>query len=142
MHLIPIASLRVTVAVILSFSGLLFAVWSNVGLNRIGKGGPLEVAGVEISPKTETLVTTGPYKYTRNPMLFGTCLFYYGEAVYLNSVIASALVTVFMIFMLVFVKKVEEPRLVKDFGTDYEWYRQQVSMFIPRIQKRQRFKNV
>lgn len=135
MQLIPIASLRVTVAVILSFFGLLFGVWSNVLLNRIGKGGPLEVAGVEVSPKTETLVVTGPYKYTRNPMLFGTCMLYYAEAVYLNSVIAAALATLFMIFMLVFVKLVEEPRLLKDFGSDYEQYRRQVSMFIPRILK-------
>ena len=89
----------------------------------------------EISPKTQNLVVTGPYKYSRNPMLFGACAFYYGVAVYLNSPIAAALVTLFMTFMLIFVKLTEEPRLLKDFGSDYEEYRRRVSMFVPWMQK-------
>ena len=64
-------------------------------------------------------------------MLFGACAFYYGVAVYLNSVIATALVTLFTTFMLIFVKLTEEPRLLKDFGGDYEDYRRRVSMFVP-----------
>jgi len=106
--------------------------------NTIGKGGPLEVAGLEVSPKTQNLVVTGPYQYTRNPMLFGACVYYYAVAIYLNSVIAVALVTLFMTFMLIFVKLTEERRLLKDFGSDYEEYRQRVSMFVPWPQKRHR----
>jgi protein-S-isoprenylcysteine O-methyltransferase Ste14 len=98
----------------------------------------LEVVGLEVSPKTQHLVVTGPYRYTRNPMLFGACAFYYGIAIYLNSVIASALVTLFMLFMLIFVKLTEEPRLLKDFGNDYAEYRQRVSMFVPWTPKRHR----
>ena len=33
--------------------------------------------------------------------------------------------------MLIFVKLTEEPRLLKDFGTDYEDYRRRVSMLVP-----------
>jgi protein-S-isoprenylcysteine O-methyltransferase Ste14 len=51
-------------------------------------------------------------------------------------VIAVAIVTLFMTFMLIFVKLSEEPRLLKDFGADYEEYRQRVSMFVPWMQKR------
>ncbi len=69
-------------------------------------------------------------------MLFGACIYYYAVAIYLNSVIAIALVTLFMTFMLIFVKRSEEPRLLKDFGSDYEQYRQRVSMFVPWKQKR------
>jgi protein-S-isoprenylcysteine O-methyltransferase Ste14 len=36
-----------------------------------------------------------------------------------------------MIFMLIFVKLTEERRLLKEFGSAYEEYRQKVSMFIP-----------
>ena len=135
-QLIPITGLRLPIAVTLSLFGLLFGVWSIVVQKTIGKGGPLEVAGIEVSPKTQNLVVTGPYKYTRNPMLFGACVFYYGIAVYLNSVIAAVLVTLFMTFMLIFVKLTEEPRLLKDFGADYEEYRRRVSMFVPWLQKR------
>jgi len=137
-QLILIAGLRFTIAVGLSLFGLLFALWSIVVQNTVGKGGPLEIAGVEVSPKTQNLVVTGPYKYTRNPMLFGACLYYYAAAVYLNSVIAVATVTLFMIFMLLFVRLTEEPRLLKEFGDDYEEYRRRVSMFLPRTQNRNR----
>ena len=137
-QLIPITGLRLTMAVGLSLLGLLFGVWSNVVQNMVGRGGPFEIAGIEVSPKTQNLVVTGPYKYSRNPMLFGACAFYYGVAVYLNSVIATALVTLFTTFMLIFVKLTEEPRLLKDFGADYEEYRRRVSMFVPWMHKRPR----
>lgn len=137
-QLIPIAGLRFTIAAGLALFGLLFGLWSVVVQNTIGKGGPLEVAGLEVSPKTQNLVVTGPYKYTRNPMLFGACVYYFAVAVYLNSVIAVALVTLFMTFMLIFVKLTEERRLLKDFGNEYEEYRQRVSLFVPWRQKRHR----
>ena len=138
--MIPVTGLRLTIASALSLFGLLFGVWSIIVQNTIGKGGPLEVAGIEVSPKTQNLVVTGPYKYSRNPMLFGACVFYYGVAVYLNSLIAAVLVTLFMTFMLIFVKKTEEPRLLKDFGADYEDYRRRVSMFVPWRQKQHSMK--
>jgi steroid 5-alpha reductase family enzyme len=137
-QLIPIAGLRLMIASALSLSGLLLGVWSIIVQNKVGKGGPLEFAGIEVSPKTQNLVVTGPYKYSRNPMLFGACVFYYGIAVYLNSLIAAAIVTLFMAGMLIFVKLTEEPRLLKDFGADYAEYRRHVSLFVPWLQKRSR----
>ena len=134
-QLIPISGLRLTLAAILLLIGLLFGFWSNVVQNAVGKGGPLEIAGIEVSPKTQNLVVTGPYKYTRNPMLFGACVYYYAVAIHLNSVIAIAIVALFMTFMLIFVKLTEERRLLEDFGSDYEEYRQRVSMFVPWMQK-------
>ncbi|MRR20980.1 isoprenylcysteine carboxylmethyltransferase family protein [bacterium] len=136
LQLIPMAGLRLTIAVILSIFGLLLGLWSNVVLNTVGRGGPLEVAGLEVSPKTQRLVVTGPYKYTRNPMLLGACAFYFAIAVYLNSIIAAAIAALFATFMLAFVKLTEERRLLKDFGKDYEEYCQRVPMFVPWIQKR------
>jgi len=134
-QLIPISGLRVALAVILLLFGLLFGIWSIVVQNTVGEGGPLEIAGIEVSPKTKHLVVTGPYRYTRNPMLFGACVFYYAIAVYLNSVIALFIAFLFTTFMLIFVIPIEERRLLKDFGSDYEEYRRRVSMFIPWRQK-------
>ena len=59
-------------------------------------------------------------------------------AIYLDSLIAIATVALFMTFMLIFVKLTEERRLLKEFGSDYEEYRQRVSMFVPWMQKRPR----
>lgn len=134
--LIPITGLRLTIAAVLCLSGLVFALWSIIVQNTVGRGGPLEFAGIEVSPKTQNLVVTGPYRYTRNPMLFGACAYYYAVAVYCNSVIAAAAVVLFMTFMLIFVKLTEEPRLLKDFKNDYEEYCRRVSMFIPWTPKR------
>jgi protein-S-isoprenylcysteine O-methyltransferase Ste14 len=128
--------LRLTIVIGLSLFGLLFALWSIAVQNTVGQGGPLEVAGLAVSPKTKNLVVTGPYKHTRNPILFGACLYYYAVAVYLNSVTAVAITALFMTFMLILVKLTEETRLMKEFGKDYEEYRRRVSMFIPWKQKR------
>ena len=130
-QLMPFPALRSIISVILLVVGLLFGIWSNIIQNIRGKGGPVQFADVEISPKTQNLVVTGPYRYTRNPMLFGACMFYYAVAMYLNSIAAFVLVTSFMTLMLIFVKLSEEPRLRKDFGSEYEEYRRRVSMFIP-----------
>ncbi len=137
-RLIPVVGLRFMVAGSLALFGLLLGVWSVVVQNQIGQGGPLQIGNLDVSPKTQHLVVSGPYQYTRNPMLFGACVYYYGVAIYLDSVIAAALVTLFMTFMLIFVKRSEEPRLLKDFGSDYEQYRERVSMFVPWLPKRPR----
>ena len=39
-----------------------FGILSNIFLNRIGKGGPVDALGVSISPQTKKLVTIGPYR--------------------------------------------------------------------------------
>lgn len=134
--LFPVEQFRTAFAIVLFSIGFAFGIWSIVVQNTVGKGGPLQIGNIEISPKTQNLVVTGPYKYTRNPMLFGACLMYFAFAVYLNSVAAAIVVILFMIFMLVFVKLSEEKRLEKDFGKSYEEYRKSVSMFIPWVPKR------
>jgi len=128
--------IRITLAIGLFMIGAFFGIWSIVIQNTVGKGGPVQIGHIDISPKTQNLVVTGPYKYTRNPMLFGACLMYFAFATYLNSITATIAVTFFMVFMLVFVKLSEEKRLLKDFGDAYQEYRKQVSMFIPWFPKK------
>lgn len=132
--------LKIILALFLVSIGFVFGIWSIVVQNAIGKGGPFQVGNLEISPKTQHLVVSGPYRYTRNPMLLGACLAYFAFAIYLNSVIAMIIVVLFMIFMLVIVKLFEEKRLLKDFGESYEKYRKKVSMFIPWFPKKQKQK--
>ncbi len=136
-QLIPDAVARCAVSAALLACGLCFGLWSIVVQNRIGKGGPLEFMDVEISPKTHALVMTGPYRYTRNPMLFGTCAMYFAWAIFLNSINALCLAALFTAFMLVFVKLTEEKRLLREFGAEYAEYRKRVSMFIPWPAKKQ-----
>ena len=135
-ELIKSAPAQIVLICILFLSGAIFGIWSIIVQNTIGEGGPLQIGNLEISPKTKNLVVTGPYKYTRNPMLFGACLIYFAFAVYLNSIAAIIVVLFFMMFMLIFVKLSEEKRLLKDFGKSYVDYRKKVSMFIPWFPKK------
>jgi len=135
-ELLHAEEIRIPLAFVLILVGFIFGIWSIVLQNTIGEGGPVQFANIEISPKTQHLVVSGPYKYTRNPMLFGACMAYFGFSIYLNSITALIFVILFMTFMLVFVKFSEEKRLLKDFGKVYEEYREKVSMFIPWIPKK------
>lgn len=122
---------RIAVAAALALIAVPFAVSSLVVQNAIGGGGPLEGANIEISPRTRHLVVVGPYRCTRNPMLFGAVSLYFAFAAFLNSPAALAAVVLFAVSMLIFVKLTEEKRLLKDFGEEYEKYRSRVSMFVP-----------
>ena len=124
------------IIILLLVIGLIYGIWSVIIQNTVGKGGPLEIGNIEISPKTKNLVVSGPYRNTRNPMLFGTFSLYLAFAIYINSITSVVLVCVIFILMLTFVVKMEEKRLLKDFGNQYEEYRRKVSMFIPWFQRK------
>ena len=116
--------------------GLIYGIWSVIIQNTIGAGGPVEIGNIEISPKTKNLVVSGPYRNTRNPMLFGTFLIYLAFALFINSITSVVLVCAIFVFMLTVVVKMEEKRLLKDFGTQYEEYRKKTPMFIPWFQRK------
>jgi protein-S-isoprenylcysteine O-methyltransferase Ste14 len=124
------------IIILLLVIGLIFGVGSVIIQNTIGEGGPVEIGNIEISPKTKNLVVSGPYKNTRNPMLFGTFLIYLAFALFINSITSVVLVCAIFVFMLTVVVKMEEKRLLKDFGDQYEEYRKKVSMFIPWFQRK------
>jgi protein-S-isoprenylcysteine O-methyltransferase Ste14 len=124
------------IIIILFVIGLIYGIWSLIIQNTIGEGGPVEIGNIEISPKTKNLVVSGPYKNTRNPMLFGTFSIYLAFAFFINSITSVILVSGVFIFMLTVVVKMEEKRLLQDFGNQYEEYRKKVSRFIPWFQRK------
>ena len=128
--------IRWIIIIILLVIGLIYGIWSVIIQNTVGQGGPVEIGNIEISPKTKNLVVSGPYKNTRNPMLFGTFLIYLAFALIINSITSVVIVCAIFVFMLTVVVKMEEKRLLKDFGNQYEEYRKKVSMFIPWFQRK------
>jgi protein-S-isoprenylcysteine O-methyltransferase Ste14 len=128
--------LKWVIIIILLVPGLIYGIWSVIIQNTIGEGGPLEIGNIEISPKTKNLVVSGPYKNTRNPMLFGAFLIYLAFALLINSITSVVLVCAILAFMLTVVVKMEEKRLLNDFGNQYAEYRNKVSMFIPWFQRK------
>jgi protein-S-isoprenylcysteine O-methyltransferase Ste14 len=131
LHLGIALPFRLVIVVPLFCLGLLFALWSNVSLLITGKGGPTDVFNVAISPRSEKLVVTGPYRYTRNPMVFGAICIYCAVAVLLNSLSELLLILLCIPVFLVYLKQTEEKRLLKDFGEEFVSYRSRAPMLIP-----------
>lgn len=115
------------VAVLLLAPGLLLVEWT-VGLQvSQGQGTPLPVVA------TRRLITTGPYNYSRNPMATGTTMVYTGIAVWMGSLSAVALASVYPILIAVYTKLVEEKELERRFGSEYVDYRRRTPFILPRL---------
>jgi protein-S-isoprenylcysteine O-methyltransferase Ste14 len=125
--------LRFFIALPFGLVGILFMLWSNIALLAIGKGGPADAFNVAVSPRTKKLVIVGPYKYTRNPMVFGAFLFYLASGLYFNSLLCLIVVALFFVLVTPYLKLTEEKRLLRDFGEDFVSYRKKVPMIIPFI---------
>jgi protein-S-isoprenylcysteine O-methyltransferase Ste14 len=111
--------------------GVIFMIWSNLALFKIGKGGPTDGFNIPISPRTKKLVTVGPYRYTRNPMVFGAFSLYFAIGIFLNSRICLISLIIFLLLMIINLKLTEEKRLLRDFGDEYTDYKNRVSMIFP-----------
>jgi len=128
--------LKLVIVTFLFSVGLIFTIWSNIDLFRLGKGGPTDVFNVDISPRTKKIVVTGPYHFTRNPMVFGVNSVYFAIAFFINSLASLIFCLFFLFVMILYLKLTEEKRLLKDFGDEYRDYKKRVSMIIPFPQKR------
>jgi protein-S-isoprenylcysteine O-methyltransferase Ste14 len=123
--------IRIALALPFFTVGACFAIWSNIYLFKIGKGGPAEGLGISISPRTKHLVTSGPYRYSRNPMVFGAFSLYVAIALFLDSMNGLICLFAFLPFGIIYLKASEEKRLLKDFGDEYIEYKKSVAMLFP-----------
>ena len=80
------------------------------------------------------LVTSGPYAYSRNPMLAGVFALLFGLGIFLESVSLLFIFTPLFIYANYWeLKAIEEPELVKRLGEEYIEYRKMTPMFFPRF---------
>lgn len=82
---------------------------------------------------TQKLVVTGPYRYTRNPMISGVFFILLGEFLSVGSPKLFIWATCFLVINTVYFIFSEEPGLEKRFGEQYVIYRKNVPMWIPRL---------
>lgn len=129
-------ALRYALTGVLFLIGITFVIWSNVFLFIKGKGGPAEGMGISVSPKTKKLVISGPYKYCRNPMVFGAITVFLALVIYLNSISGLIALILLSLFAGVYLKHSEEKRLKRDFGQEFLEYRKKVPMIFPMRQNR------
>jgi protein-S-isoprenylcysteine O-methyltransferase Ste14 len=82
---------------------------------------------------TTHVVVTGFNAYVRNPIYLGAVTIFIGEAVLLWQVSLLGYALAAWVGTAAFVRWYEEPALLRQFGADYEHYRQAVPAWIPRL---------
>jgi protein-S-isoprenylcysteine O-methyltransferase Ste14 len=105
--------------------GLAFAGWSVWIQFEIGKGTPAPIM------PTCKLIKKGPYAFCRNPMILGTVVFYLGIALLVGSISAIALIALFMLLLVLYVKVFEEKELERKFGLEYIEYKNETPFLMP-----------
>ena len=121
---------QIVVAAVLAIVGLVLSIWSIVYMRHIGDGNPMDAFGHEVAPRTKHLMTDGPYRLSRNPMLTGSFIYNVAACVWLWTWQSLVVFVVFVAIMLVQVMT-EEKRLRRDFGDEYDAYCRRTGRFLP-----------
>ena len=116
-------------AMILIVAGLALSIWSIVYMKKVGEGNPFDAYNHEVAPRTKHLMTDGPYKFTRNPMLVGVYIYDIGVMLWLHSWWPLAVFAVEVVLLTLQVRS-EEKRLEADFGEEYLEYRKRVPRYL------------
>lgn len=116
--------------------------WIGITLGGMGiisgimliRGGFREMLSVKTNvnptlPST-TIVTEGPYRYTRNPLYLGLTLMYVGITFLANALWAILLLPVVLLVMVYGVIKREEQYLERKFGEQYLSYKARVRRWL------------
>jgi protein-S-isoprenylcysteine O-methyltransferase Ste14 len=120
------------ISIPLLFIGLLLVIWCNIHFVR-AKGTP-----VPLSPP-QRLVETGPYRYSRNPMLTGIFIILFGIGILMNSTFLMFVFTpLFIVLNALELKYIEEPELEKRLSEPYVQYKKRVPMFFPKFRSKKK----
>lgn len=106
------------------FAGLLISASGRFAFARAGT----EV--VPVSAKNSVLVTTGPFRFTRNPMYLGILVATAGLSLVLGTVAALFFPVVFFLFANFISIPYEEKKMTRQFGDAYRDYKARVRRWI------------
>lgn len=121
----PLPSWASIPAIVLIPFGLALALHSVWLFAAVGEGTPNPQA-----PPLK-LVARGPYRYSRNPMMLGGWIFGIGLALALQSPSLLAACLLIIAAGMVYVRRIEEPRLELRFGEAYRAYAKRVPRWLP-----------
>ena len=84
--------------------------------------------------RTEKIVTIGVYSIVRHPQHLGGLLAHVGISLLLSAWY-SLLFTPLMVVLIYLLSRKEEEELIREFGKEYEDYKKEVPMLIPKLRK-------
>ena len=118
----------------------LLVIASRPTLRWLIPGCSLAVAGLGIRAwasgylrKNRELTTAGPYAHTRNPLYLGTFLLGTGVAISTGTLWFVAVFVAFYLLIYAPVMSAEAGTMVELFPMEYEDYRREVPLFLPRV---------
>jgi len=120
----------IIIGIILLVVGFFFGLWSIMVQLTQGRGTPLPMM------PTQGLITTGPFRYCRNPMTLGTILAYLGMTIAAATVVGVVLVLALGSLLITYLKKVEDKELTERFGEQYLEYKERVPFIVPRMPRK------
>lgn len=83
--------------------------------------------------KNDVLATTGPYRFTRNPLYLGSTLLAAGFVIAANQWVLAALALLMLLGIYLPVIRQEEAYLAQRFGGDFHAYAAQTPRLLPRL---------
>ena len=115
------------------------ALWPGIALGVLGVGiavwgrARMRRAGTNVDPTrpATAIVTTGPFRFTRNPLYLGITGLYLGLTLALNSWWGIAVLVPLLALMHFGVVLREERYLERKFGDDYRQYKSRVARYLP-----------
>lgn len=116
---------RLAIAIMLAVLGVGIAVAGIASFRRAGT-----TANPTRPEATSSLVATGIYRFTRNPMYLGSALVLFGWAVWLSNLVAFAGPLLFVLYINRFQIVPEERMLAAKFGTAFDDYRRRTRRWI------------
>ena len=124
----PVAGVEAWAAITVIVIGIAIYLYTAFwGFALIGGGTPAPIA------PTKILVVKGLHHYVRNPMYIGVALVIGGQAWLFHSLHIAIYMVCMLLTAHLFVLFYEEPRLRKQFGEEYDRYRERVPRWIPKL---------
>jgi protein-S-isoprenylcysteine O-methyltransferase Ste14 len=113
---------------LLLLAGTGIVAWCNALFLRRGEG-----TAHPFTAKTKRLVIVGPYRYVRNPMMWGVGTLTAGAALALGSLGLWFGLATFLLFITLFVRLYEERDMERRFGEEFRDYSRRVPRWWPRF---------
>lgn len=116
-------------AVVHLFAWTLLIIWAALMVSSIGKFRSSGTSIVPVNPAT-TLVLSGPYRFTRNPMYLSLAALTVALGLFMHTWWPIALLLPVLLVVQLFVIAPEERYLERRFGADYVRYTQRVRRWL------------
>jgi protein-S-isoprenylcysteine O-methyltransferase Ste14 len=117
------SAITVALGLLLLIIGFLVRVWATVYFYD------RRMKVISLVPQN-ALITSGPYRFSRNPLYLGGNVFiFFGAALFLGSPSALVLVALHLPLVELFIRR-EERQLKRDFGEEWMRYKQRVRRWI------------